>query len=168
MDWKKLLPKIALGGAGFFVVIQLVPYGRNHENPKVTQWVRFPNDETKALMRRACLDCHSNETVWPWYSHVAPLSWLIYRDVTEGRRNINFSEWDKDQKGSEDTVEMLDRGKMPFLPYLFLHSEARLTDAETKTLKTGLQSIQDQPAEIEQVKLADPAKLGDDKDKEKK
>jgi cytochrome c551/c552 len=79
--------------AGLLVVgliaIQLVPV--NHTNPPVTAPIKWNSAETEALARRACMDCHSNETVWPWYSNVAPASWLVYYDVVEARSRLNFS-----------------------------------------------------------------------------
>ena len=76
------------------LLIQLIPYGRDHTNPPVMQEPQWDSPQTRALTKRACFDCHSNETVWPWYSNVAPVSWLIYRDVSKGREHFNFSEWD--------------------------------------------------------------------------
>ena len=72
------------------VAIQLVPYGRRHTNPPVTQEPGWDQPRTRALVARACFDCHSNETAWPWYAHMAPLSWLVQRDVDEGRRALNY------------------------------------------------------------------------------
>src|SRR5215216_1353338 len=80
-----------------FVVLQLVPYGRRHDNPPTTREPAWDDPTTRALAVRACFDCHSNETRWPWYSYVAPVSWLTQRDVDEGRRELNFSEWDRQQ-----------------------------------------------------------------------
>ncbi len=97
---KKSLRAMLLGGAGCLVLaaagfglLQLVPYGRNHTNPPVAAEPAWASAQTRALAVRACFDCHSNETTWPWYSNVAPVSWLIQRDVDEGRRRLNFSEW---------------------------------------------------------------------------
>ena len=143
MNLRKWIPRVVVVGLGLFVVIQVVPYGRNHVNPKATEEVKWPDARTKDLARRACMDCHSNETTWPWYSHVAPMSWLIYRDVIQGRKRVNFSEWDAANPGSDNTVEMIERGDMPFKPYLILHPEARLTDGEKKELIAGLQKIID-------------------------
>ena len=151
MRMTKLLGRLTLGGLAAFALSQLVPYGRDHENPPVTKSVTWPDDGTKQLARRACMDCHSNETTWPWYSNVAPISWLVYRDVKTGRRHVNLSEWDKDQDGSDNTAEMIRKGKMPFLPYLFLHSEARLSDADKAQLMKGLEAIQ---------KMGDPGSGG--------
>ena len=68
---------------------QLVPYGRDHDNPPVVAEPAWGSPATRELARRACFDCHSNETQWPWYSNIAPLSWLIQRDVDEGRDELN-------------------------------------------------------------------------------
>ena len=76
-----------------FLLIQLIPYGRDHTNPAVVAEPAWDLPETRALAVRACFDCHSNETIWPWYSNVAPISWLVQRDVDEGREKLNFSEW---------------------------------------------------------------------------
>jgi len=75
------------------IVIQLVPFGRNHTNPPVVQEPNWDSPRTRELAVRACFDCHSNETVWPWFSNIAPISWLVYRDVFEGREHLNYSEW---------------------------------------------------------------------------
>jgi hypothetical protein len=143
MPTRKLLVRVTLGGITLLGLVQLVPYGRNHVNPPVTREVPWPDARTRQIAARACLDCHSNETRWPWYSKVAPMSWLVYRDVKEGRRHVNFSEWDKEQDGSDNTVEMLRRGKMPFPPYLILHPDARLGADDKQALMKGLQAIQD-------------------------
>ena len=120
MNWKKLLGWLFGGGIALFVAMQLVPYGRDHTNPPVKKEVRWANAETKAIMRRACLDCHSNLTVWPWYSNVAPMSWLVQRDVDKGRKTLNFTDWEADNMGSETMVPAVKKGKMPFAPYLIL------------------------------------------------
>ncbi|HSJ27302.1 MAG TPA: heme-binding domain-containing protein [Acidimicrobiia bacterium] len=88
---------------------------------------------------RACFDCHSNETVWPWYSTIAPMSWLVQRDADEGREELNFSEWHRDQ--DNDAAEtVLDRS-MPPRQYLLLHPEVRLSDEQLATLAAGLALI---------------------------
>ena len=74
-----------------FLLIQLIPVKRT--NPPVLSEPNWDSPETRALAKVACFDCHSNETVWPWFTKIAPASWLVYRDVTSGRRRLNFSEW---------------------------------------------------------------------------
>jgi hypothetical protein len=85
----------ALAGAAFFLPIQAVPYGRSHGNPPTTAEPRWDSPLTRELAARACFDCHSNLTSWPWYSNIAPVSWLIQRDVDGGRGSLNFSEWNQ-------------------------------------------------------------------------
>ena len=88
----RILGIIVLIGLVLFALIQLVPYGRSHKNPPVVQEPNW-DAQTRAIAKKACFDCHSNEVVWPWYSNIAPVSWLVQRDVDEGRRHLNFSEW---------------------------------------------------------------------------
>jgi hypothetical protein len=119
------------------LVIQLVPYGRAHSNPPVLAEPSWDSPQTRELAVRACFDCHSNETVWPWYSNVAPVSWLVQRDVDEGRDELNYSEWNGHQDGEESAESVLE-GSMPPRSYLLTHPEARLTDTELAVLANGL------------------------------
>lgn len=134
--WKQ----IALGLVGLFVLIQLVPYGRNHNNPPVVQEPAWDSPQTRELARRACFDCHSNETVWPWYSNVAPASWLIQHDVEEGRRKLNFSEWNRRQNELDEITEVIQEGEMPPIYYVLLHPEANLSQQEKEALIAGLRA----------------------------
>ncbi len=118
-------------------MIQLAPYGRDHGNPPVVAEPSWDSAQTRELSVRACFDCHSNETVWPWYSNVAPVSWLVQRDVDEGREELNYSEWTRRQEG-EESAESVREGSMPPSSYLLTHPEARLTDAELAALADGL------------------------------
>lgn len=128
----------ALIGIGLvaFVVIQFVPVERT--NPPVVREPNWDSSQTRALMERACFDCHSNETKWPWYTKVAPASWAIARDVQEGRRELNYSEWYPDEEN--ESLEAIQEGAMPPRQYLLMHPEARLSDAEMQTLVTGLKA----------------------------
>lgn len=119
------------------LVIQLVPYGRDHENPPVAAEPSWDSAQTRELAVRACFDCHSNETVWPWYSSVAPMSWLVQRDVDEGREELNYSEWNGGQEGDE-SAESVRQGWMPPNSYTAIHPDARLTEAELAALADGL------------------------------
>lgn len=125
---------VLLGG---MLLIQLVPYGRAHANPPVAAEPIWDSNQTRDLAVRACFDCHSNETVWPWYSKVAPVSWLVQRDVDEGRDELNYSEWNRAQEG-EESAEKVREGSMPPRTYLLTHPDARLTDAEFAMLAEGL------------------------------
>ena len=124
-----------------FLVIQILPIGKDHTNPPVVSGPNWDSPATRDLAQRACFDCHSNETVWPWYSNIAPFSWLIYSDVVEGRQKMNFSEWT--QGGSQEIdelMEVLQEGEMPPFQYLLMHPEAKLTASEKQTLIDGLRN----------------------------
>ena len=121
-----------------FVIIQLVPYGRAHSNLQVRLEPQWDSPQTRELARRACYDCHSNETIWPWYSNVAPMSWLVRNDVEEGRHELNFSEWNRDSGEADDALETIEEGSMPPRQYTIIHRDARLTDDEAQTLIDAL------------------------------
>ena len=135
---KKLLRRVLLALLGALVAIQLVPYGRDHSHPPVVAEPEWNAPATRELAVRACFDCHSNETRWPWYAHVAPLSWLVQRDVDEGREHLNFSEWSRPQRHAHDAMEVVAEGEMPPWFYLPLHASARLSEAERADLQGGL------------------------------
>ncbi|MEN8138239.1 MAG: heme-binding domain-containing protein [Bacteroidota bacterium] len=93
-------------------------------------------DKIEQQIRTSCYDCHSNETVYPWYSYVAPVSFLVKRDVEVGRKELNFSNWEslsksKKAKKISDIIESVEEGEMPFPVYLITHSDAKL-DKESK------------------------------------
>ena len=96
------------------VLIQFIPFGHSHTNPASAKEPVWNSPQTRELIHRACFDCHSNETVWPWYSNVAPVSWLLQRDVNEGRSHLNFTEWDRPQKHAKDVAEQVKEARCPF------------------------------------------------------
>ncbi len=135
---------IAIVVAGV-LLLQLVPYGRAHDNPPTVQEPNWDSAQTRELAARACYDCHSNTTVWPWYSNIAPVSWLVQRDVDEGREHLNFSDWNQshaehghEEHEVEELGEVVLEGEMPPANYLITHPEARLTQAELAALAAGL------------------------------
>ena len=144
MNLKKIVMWIVIIIVGGFVLIQFVPYGRAHTNPPVLSEPNWDSPETRALAKTACFDCHSNETDWSRsYESIAPASWLVQKDVDEGRQRLNFSEWDQGGKPRElDELTEVFRFKnyMPPTKYTILHSEAKLTDAEREQLRAGLQA----------------------------
>ncbi len=104
----------------------------------VTKKINVP-DNVHGILKRACYDCHSGQTKWPWYSSVAPVSWLVADDVVEGRKKMNFSEWGKIPQSKqelrlEDICEEIKTDEMPLPKYLILHSNAKLTDADKDIL----------------------------------
>jgi mono/diheme cytochrome c family protein len=125
---------------GVLLLLQLVPYGRTHTNPPVTGSPQWDSPQTEQLARRACFDCHSNETRWPWYSWVAPVSWRVQEHVNEGRSHLNFSKFDEPQHNVSEADEMVEQGKMPPWDYARMHPESRLSESERQELLRGLQT----------------------------
>jgi len=144
-----LLRRILTIGVGLVValllLIQLIPI-RPQPNPPVLAEPAWDSPGTRTLAQRACFDCHSNETVWPAYSYVAPVSWLVVHDTLDGRRELNFSEWGVAQSNSRGPREVkpdrirrdIASGSMPPRIYLLTHPEARLAAAEKQQLIDGL------------------------------
>ena len=131
--------KLLLVLTALFIAIQFIPYGKNHHNPQVLGEAKWDTVQTKEIFMKACGDCHSNETKWPWYSDIAPLSWAIYHHVQEGREHFNVSMWGKQKKNKgEDAVEELEEAEMPLKSYLLAHPEAHLSESEKELLINGL------------------------------
>lgn len=143
MNIRKLVLVFFAAVAAVFLLLQLVPYGHAHDNPPVIQEPNWDSPQTRELAVRACYDCHSNETVWPWYANIAPVSWRLQNHVEEGREHLNFSDWNQsndNQEGEEleEMGEVVLEGEMPTQDYLLLHAGARLTSAERQALADGL------------------------------
>lgn len=132
----------AIGAFAAFVLIQAVPYGWNRTNPPVTADAPWPSAQAESLARAACYDCHSNETEWPLYSYVAPMSWLVRRDVEAGRDELNFSEWDRNSDANDAAHEIED-GTMPPRRYTLIHPDARLSDDDKAELIAALDAMHD-------------------------
>ena len=120
-----------------FIGIQFIPVNRS--NPPVHGEIQAPRAVSEVL-QRSCYDCHSNETEWPWYSHVAPVSWVLVHHVDEGREEFNFSTWselaEKDRSEIIHEIwEETSEGKMPLRSYLVIHPEAKLSEADIETLR---------------------------------
>ncbi len=122
------------------MAIQAHPCGRAQTNPPVRVEPKWDSPETRALAVRACFDCHSNQTEWPRYSYIAPVSWAIRHHVDEGRNELNFSEWDLPQEEAGEAAEKVLEGEMPLRNYVWLHPKARLTAEEKKALIRGLEA----------------------------
>jgi mono/diheme cytochrome c family protein len=138
--WRRWLV-LALGaGVVLLLVAQLVPYGRDHANPPVVREPQWNAASTRELARTACFDCHSNLTTWPWYSSVAPFSWLVQSDVDTGRSILNFSEWNRPQESADEIGEAVREGGMPPIQYTLIHGDARLSDTQKRELADGLEA----------------------------
>ncbi len=127
-----------LGGLGLTVLIQLVPYGRDHSNPPVSKAARWTDPTGEQLAQQSCYDCHSNLTEWRWYSNIAPMSWLIQRDVDEGRGVLNFSEWNRAQPDLGELLDQVSSGEMPPIQYTLIHPSAGLSTTEKSQLAHAL------------------------------
>ena len=135
MNAKFLFSVLAIG-----VLIQFIPYGKDHQNPPVLTQPQWDSVQTKELFENACANCHSHETIYPWYSKIAPISWLIQRDVDEGREHFNISLLGFQKKNKiQDASGEVKEGEMPPFFYIPLHPEAKLTPDETKALADGLE-----------------------------
>ena len=146
---RKPLRALILMGLGTFALIQLLPVERSNPN-RLSQIQASP--EILQILRKACYDCHSNETTWPWYSQIAPVSWLVSSDVNEGREELNFSEWlqydekKRTKKLKEIRSEVIE-GEMPPWTYTIMHSDAVLTTTEQELLnRWTTQLLKDQLA----------------------
>lgn len=137
-NYTNILGGILLGAVIVFLTMQLIPYARGHHNPPVVREPQWDSPQTRELMVRACFDCHSNETNWPWYSYFAPLSWWVHKDVDGGRQGLNFSEWDSRVYSAAKIYEAVIDGSKPFKSYLLMHSNARLNEQEKQALLQGI------------------------------
>jgi len=130
--------QLLIVAGALLVAAQIVPYGRDHSNPPIVAEPQWDSPATRELAKNACFDCHSNETRWPIYSRVAPISWLIAYDVNEGRSVLNFSEWNRPQEEAMESAETIREREMPPPFYALMHSHARLNDADREQLARGL------------------------------
>lgn len=126
-----------------FVGIQFVPVER--DNPPVTAQANLP-DSVYTIVKKACFDCHSNETNWPWYSYVAPVSFFVVDHVQHGRKDLNFSEMGDGPGGSmvapaEEIAEAVTEGWMPLREYVQMHSEANLSQEEKDVIKGWAEAL---------------------------
>ncbi|RUM43608.1 MAG: cytochrome C [Hydrogenimonas sp.] len=120
------------------VGIQLIPVDRSNPVTDPALEIKAPAD-VKAIFQRSCYDCHSNQTKWPWYSHIAPMKWFIARDVNVGRQWLNFSEWERyDEKKKQKLKEMIFMAvgmAMPLGLYVQAHPEAKLSDKDREIIR---------------------------------
>ena len=130
-SWKKWIIPAVLLALG---LAQLVPVSRT--NPPVKASFEGPI-AVREIFQRSCYDCHSNQTQWPWYSYVAPASWLVADHVEEGREELNFSNWPAydDSSMREEIVEETTEGEMPMPSYLLIHRKARLSSEDLAVLR---------------------------------
>lgn len=141
---KQFLIHGAIAITGFvlviFVAIQFIPYGRDHTNPAVVSEPTWSTPQFREMVKTHCFQCHSNETQWPWYTNVAPVSWLVAFDVQQGRDKFNFSDWANSPTEIEELVDNVQTGEMPPAQYTIFHPEMTLTDAQKQEMIAGFQA----------------------------
>jgi hypothetical protein len=135
---RRLLVRAAIALVALFALIQAIPYGWPHSNPPVVTRLAWDSPRTEQLARKYCLDCHSNKPRWPSHSNVAPISWLVWRDVQDGRGALNLSRWGTSGAGEGvgDIREALLGGSMPPWQYKLIHGGP--SSAERQELAQGL------------------------------
>jgi hypothetical protein len=127
-----------------YLLIQFIPVDRTNPESDPDLKISAP-PEVMTILQKSCFDCHSNETKWPFYSFNAPFSWLVSRDVIEGRKHLNFSEWgkmpvDKQERKKKHIQDEVDEGGMPLPVYLLMHSDAKLTESDKQIIKNWTDS----------------------------
>jgi hypothetical protein len=138
----KILKWVLIGLGIAFIAIQVVRPAKTNPEVDETRTLQAKaqiTPQVAAIFERACNDCHSSKTVWPWYTQVAPISWYIIRHVNEGRKELNFSDWAKyDAKRAarklQEICEQVEQGKMPIKNYVLLHPVASLSAEDRQAI----------------------------------
>ena len=134
-----------VGCAAFLLTAQLVrplpkPEARPEHRPIWDD--RNVTPEVKAILRRSCADCHSDQTRWPWYSHVAPISWMVAGDVRQGRQKLDFSDWPRNSQDEKQEIgDAVASREMPPRKYLFLHPSSRLSPQDIAILDGWINEV---------------------------
>jgi len=136
---KKYFWLLVAGAIVLFLLIQLIPFGHNRTNPPMVSEPNWSSPEARALVKEHCFQCHSNETVWTWYSNIAPGSWLIAYDVIAGRNKFNFSDWNNNPGELEEMIGTIQEGEMPPVQYWIFHPGSRLNTQQKQDLIKALE-----------------------------
>jgi mono/diheme cytochrome c family protein len=136
---KKIL-YLVLIGLVLFGLIQLIPFGKDHTNPPIVSEPNWNSPQTRQMAKDHCFQCHSNETEWPWYSNVAPASWLLAFDVINGRSRFNFSDWKSNPTSAGELAESIQSGEMPPIQYTLFHPSSVLNAQQKQDFIQGLQA----------------------------
>jgi len=138
-------------GIGLVIILALMQFKQiDKTNPEYNEAEDFititqPSEEIATLIKAACYDCHSHQAKYPWYSNVAPISWMVEHHIEEGREHLNFSKWGSyDTKKAnhklEECIEEIEEGEMPMKPYVVMHSEAKMSKEQKKALMAFFQN----------------------------
>ncbi len=146
----KILKKIGIGLLIILIVMQAFRPAKNNsgDTGKDISVSYVVPDDVKTILAKACNDCHSNSTRYPWYSEIQPVSWWLSDHIKDGKRHLNFNEFDgyriaKQYKKLEECIEQVKEGDMPLSSYTLIHKDAILTDVEKSTLFTWLDIVRD-------------------------
>jgi hypothetical protein len=142
------MKKVLLGILVVFILIQMIRPTKNdsrNDINHISTVIAVPN-EVQEIFKTSCNDCHSNNTVYPWYSEVAPVSWYLAQHINEGKEHMNLSEWtvyNKNQQGHilKDFEEVLETHEMPLKSYLIIHKDAEMTNEQYEVLMNWVKSI---------------------------
>ncbi len=138
MNRKRIFQILGMFVLGF-LLIQLVPFGHNHTNPPTVSEPNWSSTQARALVKEHCFQCHSNETAWPWYSNIAPGSWLIAMDVIAGRGEFNFSDWNNNPGEVRHMVGAIQEGEMPPIQYWIFHPNSKMNAQQKQELISALE-----------------------------
>ncbi|GAB4114569.1 MAG: heme-binding domain-containing protein [Roseiflexaceae bacterium] len=146
MQSNKLVRLGFIGLIGVALVIQLIPVWLWQTNPPTVAEPAWSNPQAREIAQKACFDCHSNQTDWPLYGRIAPVSWLVTYDVVKGRSELNFSMWGTAAAGEAamepgEIAEVIQEGEMPPQNYFVTHPQAKLTPEEQQILIREFQRI---------------------------
>ena len=137
---KKILRYLVIASFVIFLLIQFIPFGHDHSNPATTSEPAWNTPQSRQLVKESCFQCHSNETVWPWYGNIAPASWLVSFDVIRGRNKFNFSEWNTNPGELDEMIESIQEGEMPPIQYWIFHPSSKLNDQQKQDLIQALKN----------------------------
>ena len=154
---KKVLKYTAAGLLAIFIIIQFVPANLPENSTDLSSDIintEIIPDDVKLILKKACYDCHSSQTVYPWYSKVAPVSWLVAKDTREGREELNLSQWSEMSKRKKiktlsDMAEEVEKKNMPLKIYTVIHKDAILSDEEITTFTSWASQLSDKILEGE-------------------
>lgn len=136
----KKIGYVVLAGLVLFGLIQLVPIGKTYTNPPMVSEPNWDSPQSRQLVKQSCFQCHSNETEWPWYSRIAPASWLIAFDVQAGRSQFNFSDWNNNPGELDEMISAINEGEMPPFQYWIFHPASRLNEQQRQALIQALEA----------------------------
>ena len=129
-----------------FILMQFIQTNKENIAQEKNLEMKVDNIEVYNILKTACYDCHSNETVWPWYSKISPFSWVVSNHVTEGKKALNFSTWENyNQEEKDEKIKDIYRtayASMPLPSYIFAHENADLTKEQRSLIRnwTGVRS----------------------------